>query len=156
MYNSLFWSISPQDAVTQGGFLVDVSRRRYPMYNRVRRAAILLVASREHTAHLYALCPRDTKAKMTGAFTRDYALVASRECTFYLSLNQKRDNHERAFCRVAAKSVTPAKSVCTALKVSAAKRGCQSKHLHRLIPASHRRRPARSMSTKGEWLSSPS
>ena len=30
MYNSLFWSISPQDAVTQGGFLVDVSRRRYP------------------------------------------------------------------------------------------------------------------------------
>ena len=31
MYNSLFWSISPQDAVTQGGFLVDVSRRRYPL-----------------------------------------------------------------------------------------------------------------------------
>ena len=24
MYNSLFWSISPQDAVTQGGFLVDI------------------------------------------------------------------------------------------------------------------------------------
>ena len=24
MYNSLFWSISPQDAVTHGGFLVDI------------------------------------------------------------------------------------------------------------------------------------
>ena len=24
MYNSLFWSISTQDAVTQGGFLVDI------------------------------------------------------------------------------------------------------------------------------------
>ena len=24
MYNSLFWSISPKDAVTQGGFLVDI------------------------------------------------------------------------------------------------------------------------------------
>ena len=24
MDNSLFWSISPQDAVTQGGFLVDI------------------------------------------------------------------------------------------------------------------------------------
>ena len=24
MYNSLFWSISPPDAVTQGGFLVDI------------------------------------------------------------------------------------------------------------------------------------
>ena len=36
-----------------------------------------------HLVHLYDLkCP-DTKAKMTGAFTRDYALVASRECTFY-------------------------------------------------------------------------
>ena len=39
MYNSLFWSISPQDAVTQEGFLVDIVDDDINSENKFTKAA---------------------------------------------------------------------------------------------------------------------